>query len=1068
MASFKLLIASYALLIIAVLFGAGQGRELNCDPCIDRPTYTIQAIVHGTSDDKFWRRMRASSIQAAKDMRVDLKFDLYDVYDPKQMAADIEEAVTGPSPPDALIVTIPSPIVEPAILKATEFVPVFGMNSGYDLANKVGVLDFIAMDERLGGKEAAEEFLKENSNITKALYINHNKGNTALDERLVGFRQGLGESATVDELVVDPTLPRNENVELIASALEGCEYEAVLLAGSDSTLTMTLEVFDMCPSSEHYLGTFDEGETGYEAIATGRLLFIISQQAHLQGTLSVVAAATYATTEKKLSTSQAAFGTYLSGPLAVTFGNLPSDTLQTCEDEAFPVCPNTLGIDGISDSKCDCFDRSKIKIAGVLHGVTTDGFWDVVFEQAIQAADDLGVELIFDRLEPQPSSEVWHSKMAKQIISLCNEGVDGIFISVPSELLHRAVQQCRDLNIPVISVNAGASYAETLGIVHHIAQLEYEAGYQAGSRMAKEGVSAGICLPHDAVNEALTDRCNGFEDGMKAVSPNITYLGNPVVPIDNRAIYVGEVEKIIDTPGDWEGIGALSIGPATLGSLLAVKDQHPKLLVGTFDANNEVFEALDSGRLLFGIDQNPFMQGYMPVWLLTTMAHTKQHLRNPYIQTGPRFVETAPSNALQICTANHFEVCPRPVDYNLNQLTRIRPYGLTLAGISMFLSVILLIWICYNRNAAVVRKSQPLFLAMICVGTFLMAATIIPLSIDDSIASVENCTIACIATPWFLWVGFIFAFSALFSKLDRINKLINSAESFRRIRISAMDVMLPFLTLLALTLMFLLAWTVIDPMSWVRKDVFGSTDGLSTFGTCEIGQTNVSKVMLACLIVLAFACVIRASVSAWYGRSVSVEYSESRYVSVIVIGMLQAFPIGIPLLILSNSNPVTKYFVEVTLIFVLTLSILLLIFVPKILFLRKEQSSPPSSHSSTRVTGGYTPGIRVVGRNQLFRESTQVEPIGATGTVGGITTKQMEELQELLKETGTINDKTDIQSLVQSVGIVISDSFDVSSSRSRQSLNYQRTSLISNLSTVAMNGTIVEEHKKADADTSSE
>jgi len=349
-----------------------------------------------------------------------------------------------------------------------------------------------------------------------------------------------------------------------------------------------------------------------------------------------------------------------------------------------------------------------------------------------------------------------------------------------------------------------------------------------------------------------------------------------------------------------------------------------------------------------------------------------------------------------------------------------------------------------------------------------MAATIIPLSIDDSIASVENCTIACIATPWFLWVGFIFAFSALFSKLDRINKLINSAESFRRIRISAMDVMLPFLTLLALTLMFLLAWTVIDPMSWVRKDVFGSTDGLSTFGTCEIGQTNVSKVMLACLIVLAFACVIRASVSAWYGRSVSVEYSESRYVSVIVIGMLQAFPIGIPLLILSNSNPVTKYFVEVTLIFVLTLSILLLIFVPKILFLRKEQSSPPSSHSSTRVTGGYTPGIRVVGRNQLFRESTQVEPIGATGTVGGITTKQMEELQELLKETGTINDKTDIQSLVQSVGIVISDSFDVSSSRSRQSLNYQRTSLISNLSTVAMNGTIVEEHKKADADTSSE
>ena len=118
--------------------------------------------------------------------------------------------------------------------------------------------------------------------------------------------------------------------------------------------------------------------------------------------------------------------------------------------------------------------------------------------------------------------------------------------------------------------------------------------------------------------------------------------------------------------------------------------------------------------------------------------------------------------------------------------------------------------------------------------------------------------------------------------------------------------MLPFGILLALTLIFLLVWTVVDPMFWVRKDVFGTTDGLSTFGSCGIGHTNVSKAMLACLIVLAFACVIRACVSAWYGRTVSVEYSESRYVSVIVIGMLQAFPIGIPLIVLSYSNPTAK------------------------------------------------------------------------------------------------------------------------------------------------------------------
>jgi hypothetical protein len=111
----------------------------------------------------------------------------------------------------------------------------------------------------------------------------------------------------------------------------------------------------------------------------------------------------------------------------------------------------------------------------------------------------------------------------------------------------------------------------------------------------------------------------------------------------------------------------------------------------------------------------------------------------------------------------------------------------------------------------------------------------------------------------------------------------------------------------------------------------------------------------------------------------------------------------------------------------------------------------------------------------MFRESTQVKPNGATESVGGITPKQMEELQELLKETGTINDNTDIQSLVQSVGIVVSDGLDVPSSksrlsapsRSRLSSHYQRTSLTSDISTLAMNGTIFEEHKD-NADTSSE
>jgi len=1041
----------FALLVlcfnIAAAFATGEGMDLDCDPCIERPDYRIKVIVHGISSDKFWQRVRTSSMQAALDMRVKLDFNLYDTFNPEVMAEDIVASATGLNPPDALIVTIPSSIVASAVQRATEHVPVFGMNSGYDIAAAVGVLDYIAMDEYQGGVLAAKEFQKESANITKALYLNHGPENDALTDRRDGFQNELGADVVVDELFVDITLPLDDNVEMISSELEGCEYDVVLLAGSEATLDMAMEVFEGCFGSGMYLGAFDENLQAYEAIATGRLLFTISQQSHLQGTLSVVAAATYATTEKKLSSSQAAFGTYLSGPIAISFDNLPSDTVQSCEEDAFPVCPNTFQLDGITNSTCPCLDRSKIKIAGVLHGITTDGFWDVVFAQAAQAADDLGVELKIDRLEPQPTSEILHSKMANQIISLCKEGVDGIFISFPSELLFEAVKQCQKLNVPVISVNSGAEFAAERNLIHHIAQLEYDAGFEAGKRMAQEGAHTGVCLPYEPDNKALIERCDGFENGMKSASSNITYLGNPTVPFDSKLVYIDEVERIVGVEGDWDGIAALSIGPATVGALLSVKEKHSKLVVGTFDTNGEVFDELAKGNLLFGIDQNPFMQGYMPVWLLTIMAHTKQNLQNPYIKTGPRFVEEAPSNALQICTANHFEVCPRPVETDENQLQQVRPVGLTMAGISMSISIILMVWIWYYRETAVVRKSQPLFLGMICIGTFLMAATIIPLSIDDSIASVEGCTIACMSSPWLFWIGFIFAFSALSSKIERIKKLVDSARSFRRVTVTVWDVMTPFLFLLTLTLILLLVWTIVDPMFWVRKNVFGSVDGRSTFGYCAIGKTGVSTAMVVCLTVLAFACVIRACISAWHARTVSVEYSESKYISVIIIGMLQTFPIGIPLIILSHSNPTGKYFVKSAIIFALTMSIQLLIFVPKIQFLRKDLARLRSGASRTNNRGSLiTNGsaivdnnagsttlgnsLRVVGMNQNLKRSTyetarpppsRMGSFEATEVVSEITNRQVEDLRELLKETGKIDDATDLHSLVQKAGIVVSN-----------------------------------------------
>ena len=70
----------------------------------------------------------------AHDMNIRLSVILYDEFDPNQMANDILNVVKlrESERPDALIVSIPSKVVESAIQQAVNAgIPVFGCNAGY-------------------------------------------------------------------------------------------------------------------------------------------------------------------------------------------------------------------------------------------------------------------------------------------------------------------------------------------------------------------------------------------------------------------------------------------------------------------------------------------------------------------------------------------------------------------------------------------------------------------------------------------------------------------------------------------------------------------------------------------------------------------------------------------------------------------------------------------------------------------------------------------------------------------------------------------------------------------------
>ena len=139
---------------------------------------------------------------------------------------------------------------------------------------------------------------------------------------------------------------------------------------------------------------------------------------------------------------------------------------------------------------------------------------------------------------------------------------------------------------------------------------------------------------------------------------------------------------------------------------------------------------------------------------------------------------------------------------------------------------------------------------------------------------------------------------------------------------------------------------------------------------------------------------------------------------------------------------------EAAIIFALTVSITLFIFIPKMNFLKRDLAKLRSGEASTNRLGSVVSvgrtsttsdhlnlprsgaSLRVVGMKKNLRGSTYSQGSSALRPSGGsaeilevvseITNKQVEDLRQLLKETGQIDSATDLRSLVEKVGVVVS------------------------------------------------
>jgi gamma-aminobutyric acid type B receptor len=222
---------------------------------------------------------------------------------------------------------------------------------------------------------------------------------------------------------------------------------------------------------------------------------------------------------------------------------------------------------------------------------------------------------------------------------------------------------------------------------------------------------------------------------------------------------------------------------------------------------------------------------------------------------------------------------------------------------------------------------------------------------DDENCTQQGCNIACMASPWLVSVGFVITFSALFSNTWRVNKVFHNPASFCRIHVTESDVLTPFAILLTANVIVLLCWTFLAPLVFHRQPHSGTDNWnrvyKSFYGSCRSknGDAMVYGVLLGLINVCA---LFIANFQAYQARHIHVEFSESQYIGMAIVCMLQAFLVGAPVLVLMQENPVSTYIVQSILIFFTASSILLFIFVPKVLRMSDLNKSPLDKKDSTK------------------------------------------------------------------------------------------------------------------------
>ena len=295
---------------------------------------------------------------------------------------------------------------------------------------------------------------------------------------------------------------------------------------------------------------------------------------------------------------------------------------------------------------------------------------------------------------------------------------------------------------------------------------------------------------------------------------------------------------------------------------------------------------------------------------------------------------------------------------------------LVFVSVGIVLCVVMAVVNCYYRKHKVIKASSPYINLLIIIGCLMGFASVVFISIENIDFHLHITPKAypflCNIRPWLLSLGYTLAFGALFAKTWRIYRIFKNPWKQNRplqdhVLIAIVGV------LLGIDVLVLILWLTIDPLDIYAFVVDTDVESFTQELHLVCSDSNVLDITGADFTIwIIFIMIMKGSLLLFglflVSQTMKIKaevFQDAKYTGIAIYGVGMCCAIGVPLamFLMYYMEEDVGYFVATATITFCSYLILFMVFIPKIILLRKYRVKVPTS-----VLLGLNPSFRVRSR----------------------------------------------------------------------------------------------------------